>query len=107
MDAGVSLRSLNLIKWKETKFRLVNNVSSRWRSFGTRLDMPYNLLDAWWKECLGNSARCWNKVMGYWLDGGGTSDYPITWEGLYELLDDVEYSEITKDLKKIVTARGQ
>ena len=44
------------------------------------------------------------KVMEHWLAEGGTPDYPATWEGLYELLEDVEYAEVAEELKRIVQA---
>ncbi len=102
---GVSLKSLNLIKVNGEKFRLINMVSSRWESFGAQLDIHYNQLEAWRQECLGNAARCWNKVMGHWLAEGGTPNYPANWEGLYVLLKDVECSKIAQQLKEVVTAK--
>ena len=107
LSAGISLKLLNLIKWrdesgKEQKFRLVSRVSSRWESFGYRLDLPQNMLDAWREECLNNSARCWLKVMHHWLTGGDTPDYPATWDGLYEMLEDVEYFEMAQQLREAV-----
>lgn len=64
-------------------------------------------LEAWKDECLGKAAKCWMKVMNHWLDRGGIlPNYPTTWEGLYVLLEDVEYSEVAEKLKKINSARG-
>ena len=109
LSAGISLKLLNLIKWRdergeEQKFRLVNRVSSRWESFGYRLDLPQNMLDAWREECHHISARCWCKVMHHWLTGGDTPDYPATWDGLYEMLEDVEYFEVARQLREAVLA---
>ena len=109
LSAGISLKLLDLIKWrdesgKEQKLRLISRVSSKWESFGYRLDLPQNMLDAWRDECLNNSARCWCKVMHHWLTGGDTPDYPATWDGLYEMLEDVEYSEEARQLREAVLA---
>lgn len=98
---------MKLIKWKEEKFRLIDHVSSGWESFGLRLNIPYDKLEAWREECLGSAFRCWLKVMGHWLTGGGTQDYPATWEGLCLLLEDVEYSEVAERLRTIIAARHQ
>ena len=62
------------------------------------------MLDAWREECLNISARCWCKVMHYWLTGGHTPDYPATWDGLYEMLEDVEYFEVARQLREAVLA---
>ena len=109
LSAGISLKLLNLIKWtdergEEQTFRLVNRVSLKWESFGYRLDLPQNMLGAWRDECLNNSARCWCKVMHHWLTGGDTPDYPVTWDGLYVMLKDVEYSEEARELREAVLA---
>ena len=104
---GVSIRSLNLIKWEGKEFRLVDHVSSKWRSFAILLGIHTNVQESWEEECHWNSKRCWNKVMDHWLTVGGPEDYPNTWEGLYTLLDDVECTEVAKDIKEIVIAQGQ
>ena len=99
-----------LIKWKDSsgevrKFRLVNIVSSKWEAFGYRLGIAH-MLDGWREECLASAQRCWWKVMQYWLSeyqcDTNTPDYPATWEGMYEMLDDVEFSEVAKQLKEAV-----
>ena len=46
---------------------------------------------------------CLLKVIQHWLDGGGASEYPITWVGLYSLLEDAECAEIAKELRKAVS----
>ena len=109
LSAGISLQLLNNIQWrdengKKQKFRLINRVCSKWESFAYRLELPQNMLDAWRKECLNNSAHCWLKVMQHWLTGGNTPEYPATWDGLYELLKDVEYSEVARELREAVVA---
>lgn len=44
---------------------------------------------------------CWDSVMQHWLDGG-CKDYPVTWEGLYDLLEDAGYPEVARKLKEAV-----
>ena len=80
----------------------MERVSSKWESFGILLEICTDQLESWRQECLGNTARCWNKVMGQWLAGGGTSDYAATWEGLYLLLEDVASGEVARELKHMV-----
>ena len=97
------MKSLHLIKWSKGKFRLVNRVSGTWKEFGTLLEVEQNQLDAWRNECRDDAGRCWDKVMGHWLSTGGTSDYPATWDGLYILLEDVEFSEVAVELKEVIS----
>ena len=105
----LSLKTLNLLKWKdeeghEQTFRLVNRVGAKWREFGIRLGLTMSQLDAWDDQYRGSAGVCWNKLMAHWLDEGGTSDYPPTWEGLYTLLQDGEYSKTASQLRRAVTA---
>ncbi len=108
LNPGISVRALNLLKWKdgsghEQTFRLVDRVSSKWMEFGRLLGLHANQLDGWKMESLGTVATCWNKVMAFWLEegggGGGAQDYPATWEGLYSLLEDLNLREIAKELE--------
>ena len=74
------MKSLELIKWKgrsgcEHKFHLINLVSSEWKTFGILLEISADRLEAWEKEYRGVTAECWRRVMGHWLDVGGTRDY--------------------------------
>ncbi len=79
---GVGLKSLCLIKWKGGEYRLINKVSSKWHSFGLRLDIPYDQLEVWRVELLGSREKCWLRVMQHWLDGRGPPDYPPTWNAM-------------------------
>ena len=100
------MRSLNLLKWQDEKgqeqtFRLVDKVSAKWEGFGLLLGLEYNQLDAVRRDQLGETARCWNRVMDHWREGCSV-DYPPTWDGLYSLLTDMEYSEYARELQQAV-----
>ena len=95
-----------MIKWVDAngkqEFKLGQKISSKWRDIGYQIDMTQNELDGLGKQKGQDSDECWTAVMGKWLQGQGSSDYPVTWEGLYTLLDDIGVSEITAGLKKAV-----
>ena len=101
-----SLSSLNLLKWKsqegqEQEFRLVNRVSAEWQGFGLLLGLGMNQLRVWRQERLGDVTMCWNLVMEHWLKGD-SADYPPSWEGLYTLLQDMEFSTQAREMKEAV-----
>ena len=101
-----SMKTLTILKWEDhlgvvRTFRLSNRVQSRWRTFGTMLDLN-DELDSWEAQYHSDASMCWSKVMRHWLDGGGEDEYPPTWEGLYELLNDARCSQIAKKLKQAV-----
>ena len=102
----LKMKHLCLIKWKDSKgeiqrYKLTNKVSTEWRRFGRQLSIEENMLEGWHKETLANAERCWEKVMQEWLEQGH-AEYPTTWEGLYEMLEDVGYEGVALSLKDAV-----
>ena len=49
--------------------------------------------------------RCNQRVFWRWLVDG-CQKYHVTWEGLCELLDDVEYGETRNELKNALASNG-
>lgn len=103
---SLSIVTLHLIKWRDARgqtqtFRLVDRVSASWRRFGMILRLAENQLEKWDDEYRGDANNCWARVMGEWLNQC-TEDYPASWEGLYTLLDDAEFSEVAQELRKAV-----
>ena len=99
--------TLHLIKWKNKNgctqtFRLVDKVSANWRDFGLILGLAVEQLDAWEEQYRGDAAMCWARVMECWLKGECKEDYPVTWDGLYILLNDAGFSVISEELKNAV-----
>lgn len=44
--------------------------------------------------------------MECWLNGVGKERYPPTWDGLYMLLEDAQYSQVAEDLRATVNANS-
>lgn len=106
-DIPLSLSTLTLLKWDSSsgcqhRFRLVNKVSSKWRRFGYRFGREENEIEALEDQCRGKASQCWCKVMGQWLEDGGTDDYPATWRGVVTLLEDVEFYEVARKLEMVL-----
>ena len=99
-------KCLTVLRWREQgevhRFSLCNKVSDKWRKFGRQLDVEANQLEAWSKEYRGDCGECWDHVMEHWLKNG-SEGYSVTWEGLYDLLEDVGYSEVASELKNVVS----
>ena len=95
--------NLTVIRWKNErgeleKFRLHVKLVHKWRDIGA-LVVPRQLLEMWEREK--DVSSCCRAVLSYWLDHP-TRHYPATWEGLYELLDDIEFKQVAMDLKQAV-----
>ena len=107
-ETGLNMSNLTFMKWTDAKgkrctFGLVDEVSTKWNKFGLLLKMPKNVLSGLSTKNLMDAERCWEDVMQFWLDGGSTNeDYPVSWEGLYELLENAKCSEVAKQLKDAV-----
>ena len=102
----LNTKALSLLKWKdsqgqEKEFRLVNQVSAKWREFGRLLNINLNQLNEIEEDQTKTTERWW-KVIELWLNGR-ECEYERTWEGLYSLLDDLQLPKIAKDLKEAVT----
>ena len=67
----------------------------QWRDIGN-LFVPRQQLVVWDKEK--GAKECCEEMLNYWLDNP-PHQYPATWEGLYELLDDSELGEVASKLK--------
>ena len=81
----------------------MERVSAKWRRIGKRIGLTLNNLDAIERDRRRVEA-CWEDVMQKWLDGQGQEIYPITWEGLYRLLTDIDSSQVAQELRAAVEA---
>ena len=111
VDIPLKSKYLNVLEWTDEQgrsqsFRLKDEVSSKWRDFGIQLDMEQNTMVNWDREYLGDNNACWECVMQAWLERGH-SDYPVTWEGLYDLLEHVGCTTAAADLKRAVRKASQ
>ena len=82
------------------KFKTKSHLSLKWREIGNLLQIPYETLELWVKEKR-STEDCCDAVIHHWLSNP-TKDYPSTWEGLYELLEDCGCSGVAERLKKAV-----
>ena len=102
-----SLKTLSLIKWKDDqgyhqRFSLIKWVCVEWREFGKQLNISGIKLDSWEEEYDNKAEKCWKKVMNHWLKGRGSSEYPVSWEGLKFLLKDLQHAEVAELLERAV-----
>ena len=80
------------------KFKLKSSIIHKWRDIGN-LVVPRQQLEVWAKRK--DDKECCEAVLSHWLDHP-PRHYPVTWEGLYELLDDSELGQVAIELKQAV-----
>ena len=91
---SLELANIVLLKWKDPggntqRFQLLKHISNGWHRMGILLGMEIAELDNIQQKWNDNEKRC-IEVLNYWLDGSGRDSYPVSWDGLCELLCDVE-----------------
>jgi hypothetical protein len=107
----LSNESLKLLQWKDNEgyehsFSLVNQVGMRWRTTGLCLGLVKSHLQELDKEtrnkyCNNESPNfSWSRIMGQWMDRGGTSDYPASWNGVDKLLRDIGHTRDAEELRR-------
>ena len=64
-------------------------------------------MDAIMKESFMDYEQCCLRVFDHWIiSQGELTDYPVTWSGLHELLEDMEYSVLAESMKKALKTVG-
>ena len=92
-----------MIEWrnkqgKKEKFRLKQLICHKWNGFGCLLEIPLLIIIGWEKKYREDPIENIDAVLSHWLENP-TDYYPITWEGLYHLLEDTELGRLAEDLK--------
>ena len=103
----VQLKHLKLIKWIDEsgeiqRFNLMEKLSLHWRDIGELIGLSFQQLECLASEHHGKHTECCRAVLGSWLEHP-PEEYPITWSGLIELLQDSELSQVVSELKYALT----
>ena len=69
------------------------------------LNISDSLLESILSQYRGDLKECCYAVLRQWLDNG-SPDYPLTWEGLLELLNDVNCSQVADELRDALNITG-
>ena len=79
----------------------MEKIETKWRDIGQLISISPTQLDSLAAEHRDKSAECCRAVLGKWLDNP-PDEYPITWDGLIELLVDCELTQAVKELKAVL-----
>ena len=99
----VEFHNLTLIRWRDEqgltqRLYLLENISYKWRTIGELLGLPFSKLESLAMEHRDKPEHCCRSVLGNWLDNPHPR-YPTTWQGLIELLEDSQLSQIVHRLR--------
>ena len=72
-----------------------------WERIGLLLGIEQDILDSILDDSQGKNARALSKVFGTWLSNASGlpnhENYPLSWQGLYNLLEDSGKVEVAKE----------
>lgn len=100
---------IDFLKNRKTgeKFRLTTKIGTIWSNIGLRLGIESDFLDSIMDEERTNERRL-RRVLQTWLSNAGQlpnhEDYPLSWQGLRNILDDCEKEEIAKEYFEFLSA---
>ena len=81
-------------------------MSSQWQGLAALVGLSMGQMDGIKEESFMNSEQCCMRVFDHWIISNRTTDYPITWSGLHELLEDIEHSNTAECMKTALQTVG-
>ena len=108
----LSLRFLKLFKWRDEsgvkqQLRIIELISSKWQDLATLVGLSMSQMDGIEKQSLLDTEKCCLRVFDHWIISNGEfTDYPITWSGLHELLEDTGHRALAEQLKTALQTVG-
>ena len=76
----------------------MDKIAYKWRTLGELLGLPFSKLQSLAADHRDKSEECCRAILGQWLDNP-PPDYPTTWQGLLELLEDSQLGQVVTELR--------
>ncbi len=80
------------------KFKVIPQILNKWKEIGSLIGITYQQLEAWGNDGKKDANDCCRAVLNHWLSCA-SEDYPATWEGLCEILEDCELGQVATNLR--------
>ena len=80
----------------------MERISPSWRDIGELTDLSASDLKNIATEHHNIPLECCRDVLNRWLENPPTG-YPITWRGLFELLEDCKLCQVVSELKTVLS----
>ena len=110
--ADIDHHFLDLIEWEdengvERELRIYSKIAHKWRQIAARLGFIVEENVSINTDCRNNYWRIMI-VFGQWFENTknlpNASRYPKSWQGLINLLEDTELSEVAGELKRVLNS---
>lgn len=102
----LNLSNLRLLKMTDRggrhhEVRILEGVMNQWLEIGDLLEINDPTLSSFGEKTLRNPMECCRNVFQEWIKKGGTEKYPCTWNGVVQLLQDIQCNSLAMDMKQI------
>ncbi len=99
-----------MMKWtdeegKVQRLKIFHELSSQWKEIGILLGFSWSELEEIETNSQKEDIKCCQLVFKDWIGGKYTKNYPKTWDGLYELMQDVEFEELAEKMKVALASK--
>ena len=99
-----SLANLFIMKWKDEegklhRLKIFQELGKHWKDIGILVGLTWQELEKIEASSGGEEIRLSQLVFKDWLSGKHIENYPNTWAGLHELLQDVELVELAEKMR--------
>ena len=79
----------------------MDKISHKWRDIGGLTGLSFSDLENISEKHRGDPKECCRAVLGHWMDNP-PPDYPTTWQGLIELLEDSQLGQVVSQLRTVL-----
>jgi hypothetical protein len=104
---------MDLIKWKdengvERELRIFSKIGHKWEDIATRLGLGGEI-SAIKQDSHYQTSLCIKVLFKKWFENAtrlpNARDYPKSWRGLINLLNDVQLGEVAKELERALSSQ--
>ena len=99
---SLSISNLIRLRWTDKGqariLKIREKISPRWEEAGDLLGLTIERLQGIRIQRLGDVGMCCRDILVDWLHEN-QGDYPVTWEGMVQLLEDMELSAAAQQLQ--------
>ena len=93
-------------KGKKKKLRIISEASHKWKSIANLISGDVNITSMLEQRCHGDPDECLKQIFISYFISKKPQRYTQDWNGLIELLDDVDLETLAEDVKYAVTCAG-
>ncbi len=109
----LSSKLLRLIKWipdgetAKKNLKIAETIAPKWRDVAMMIEISNSKIEIIQNSGSGKTPeQCLYDILRIWETGSnrGSKEYPYSWDGLLDLLNDIEYGVLADDLREALAS---